>query len=128
MPSSRAIISPEMCAQARSVPEGGRVAIGVPSGPSEAAARTVLGSGNCDAVGGGAAIGGAATGVLTVATTGVPPDTPAGGCAAPAAGAAAPGEEILSRGACAKSIDCSSELTTLSWAACVLFFGRVAPE
>ncbi len=116
-------------ASPESVPEGGRVAIAIPSGPSEAAARTVLGSGNCDAVGGGAAGGGAATGVLTVATAGVPPDTPTGGCAAPtAAGPKAPDGDALSSGACARSIGCSSELTTLTWAGCVLSFRRVAGE
>ena len=49
--------------------------IGVPSRRGEAA-RTVLGSENSDAVGGEVAIGAGSTGVLTVATTGVPQDPP----------------------------------------------------
>ena len=50
--------------------EGALVGIGVPSGRSETV-RTGLGSGNCNAIGGGALTGGATNGVLVVAATGV---------------------------------------------------------
>src|SRR6202041_1074883 len=91
-------------------------------------ARTVLGSENSDAVGGGVAIGAGSTGVLTVATTGVPRDKSADGCAATAGtGTRASGGDILLSGAGAESIGCSSELRTLTWADCALSFERVAP-
>jgi hypothetical protein len=88
-----------------------------------------LESRDCDAIGGEAAIGAAAAGVLADAASGFSADALSDCFAAPVAVGAKPAEGggLLGEALGLRLIGCSSELTTLGWAGCMLSFSGVTP-